>query len=687
MGRTDGLGRKTGQSFDAAGRMVRRTNPDRSFETYEYDENDRLARITNARGHARTIKWSDRGEVTELALPDESVERWRYTKTGKVASRANGAGEELGFSYDEADQLTAIVHPGPEGATTFAYDPAGRLTGMTDASGKTEQTYDAAGQVRRLVTPQGTTELTYTDAGEPATRTEVGVGDTTFGYDSAGRLSVVLNPRGEATRFAYDDADRPIRKTFANGVHEETEYDELSRRAADRVENAQGELLRSHRYSYDAASNLRSSTVNGMETSYAYDSRDQLTSESGPGATTSYTYDANGNRLTATADGVTETYTYDPGDKLTRIVAPDGIKTFDYDLAGRTIGVTRGSEKTAFSYDSESRVVKIAYPDGRVSTFSYNGAGARVGRVDSRESVSYRRAGASVLSPVLGDGSANVTPGISENRDGATRFHHGGFKNLDAQTGASGEIVATREYSAFGKVLPSSAGEFAGSSGYGGRFGYRTDRDGGLMLLGHRDYDPSTGRFLTRDPIHVGGNWYAYCGNNPLTRADPSGLRWDWDIIMVVSRWLIANGNANEEIGEQIAKVLAGLGITPTRALVQEVWQTMTALMNRQLAQQAVVEASTFLGLELGASVLAVSAVALLDVALIAGVAYEAYVIFGGPPGRPEMPVGQGPYGLIDKVFDTFNPNSKPIPGMQDGIPRNPRWVPPPRLLAHATDE
>jgi hypothetical protein len=53
------------------------------------------------------------------------------------------------------------------------------------------------------------------------------------------------------------------------------------------------------------------------------------------------------------------------------------------------------------------------------------------------------------------------------------------------------------------------------------------------MLLGHRLYDPSTGRFLTRDPIQDGRNWYVYCGNDPLSYVDNTGLSgkgW-WDRI------------------------------------------------------------------------------------------------------------------------------------------------------------
>ncbi|MDX2065147.1 MAG: RHS repeat-associated core domain-containing protein [Fimbriimonadaceae bacterium] len=59
--------------------------------------------------------------------------------------------------------------------------------------------------------------------------------------------------------------------------------------------------------------------------------------------------------------------------------------------------------------------------------------------------------------------------------------------------------------------------------------------DSGLQLLGHRYYDPSTGRFLTRDPIKDGRNWYTYCENNPLTAVDPLGLWIEtaFDLIML----------------------------------------------------------------------------------------------------------------------------------------------------------
>lgn len=85
-------------------------------------------------------------------------------------------------------------------------------------------------------------------------------------------------------------------------------------------------------------------------------------------------------------------------------------------------------------------------------------------------------------------------------------------------------ISASKQYDAFGNVV-SSSGTFNGPFSYGGKFGYQSDSDTSYQLLGHRYYDPSTGRFLTSDPIGDGENWYAYARSNPISNADPSGLK------------------------------------------------------------------------------------------------------------------------------------------------------------------
>ena len=58
---------------------------------------------------------------------------------------------------------------------------------------------------------------------------------------------------------------------------------------------------------------------------------------------------------------------------------------------------------------------------------------------------------------------------------------------------------------------------------FAGQSGYQNDVASGLMLLGHRYYDASIGRFISRDPIQDGYNWYAYCNNDPVNKIDPEG--------------------------------------------------------------------------------------------------------------------------------------------------------------------
>ena len=50
------------------------------------------------------------------------------------------------------------------------------------------------------------------------------------------------------------------------------------------------------------------------------------------------------------------------------------------------------------------------------------------------------------------------------------------------------------------------------------------DSETETIYLRARYYAPRTGRFGTEDPIRAGGNWYSYCGNNPIAFVDPLGL-------------------------------------------------------------------------------------------------------------------------------------------------------------------
>ncbi len=70
--------------------------------------------------------------------------------------------------------------------------------------------------------------------------------------------------------------------------------------------------------------------------------------------------------------------------------------------------------------------------------------------------------------------------------------------------------------------------------------GYTYDKETGLYYLNSRYYDPKVGRFISVDNQLAtndmnGMNLFAYCGNNPVMRIDPTGQAWwHWLIGAVV---------------------------------------------------------------------------------------------------------------------------------------------------------
>ena len=266
-------------------------------------------------------------------------------------------------------------------------------------------------------------------------------------------------------------------------------------------------------------------TIGGVTTTFGYDDIGQLTSESSTGYSASYAYDANGNRTNRTVNGLSETYTVDDADKLTSVTWSSGgnnySKNYSYHYSGRVTGITYKTNGVTTSsetlgWNKENRLISRGS-----DTFTYNGLNTRTAKTDGGGSFTYKRAGAEQTSPILYDGSANFLPGVSEKRSGTTTFLHSGIKNGLLQTNSTQTNTATNRYDAFGKVL-SATGTWNGPFGYGGKFGYQTD-DVDMQPLGDRYYDPSIGRFLSRDAAKDGRNWYAYCKSSPIINTDPSG--------------------------------------------------------------------------------------------------------------------------------------------------------------------
>ena len=182
------------------------------------------------------------------------------------------------------------------------------------------------------------------------------------------------------------------------------------------------------------------------------------------------------------------------------MIIREGKRSLDCINSKNARGRVAPTVTTNLSYDYESRLTSITYPGGRSSSYVYNGLDTRVGKSNSSGSNTYLRDGASVTAPVLSDGSATYTPGISESRSGVSTFYgHDRLGSNNLQETSASTVAYQASYDAFG-LVKSSSGSTNSPFGFVGQAGYQTGQQSGLMLLGHRYYDASTGRFLTRDP-------------------------------------------------------------------------------------------------------------------------------------------------------------------------------------------
>lgn len=116
------------------------------------------------------------------------------------------------------------------------------------------------------------------------------------------------------------------------------------------------------------------------------------------------------------------------------------------------------------------------------------------------------------------------TPWTSERKSGASTFDRSNYLGtFSRQTNASQSTTATRVYCAFGNLESTTCGQQS-PFGFVRAHGYQEDGDSGLKLLGHRYYDSSPGRFLTRDRARDGRNWDVYGRSRSNYLIDNNGL-------------------------------------------------------------------------------------------------------------------------------------------------------------------
>ncbi|MGA8152649.1 MAG: RHS repeat-associated core domain-containing protein [Terriglobales bacterium] len=231
------------------------------------------------------------------------------------------------------------------------------LTSQTDTTTVNGRTYTTVFTASNLTyqdtSPVGRLVTSTVDAKERLSTMQInGLVATSFSYNSHGLLSAIKQGARQTT-YAYDSKGRLASLTDPLGL--KTTY----------THDADGDLLlttspdgRAIAYTYDHNNNLTSVTPPGAEAhAFAFTQVNIPSSYTPPtvlgtGATT-YAYDLDRDLKTVTRpDGETITYGHDSAGRLISIVTPTGTTTFTYDATtGDVDSANRGAEKISYSYN------------------------------------------------------------------------------------------------------------------------------------------------------------------------------------------------------------------------------------------------------------------------------------------------------------------------------------------------
>lgn len=262
---------------------------------------------------------------------------------------------------------------------------------------------------------------------------------------------------------------------------------------------------------------------------FTYDSADNLLTANYPGRSYSYVYDAVGNRLSSNENGAQSTYSVN---KDNQMLSKAG-RSFTYDNQGNR--VTDGSKTLAYDFDDRLKVWNNPITSIALN-FTYDGMGRRISKDINGTTHQYANSTVGDLSHVLVDkNTSNNSQKFYLYGDGL--LSQGGANTADRQyylmdglgnaryiTDNSGNTVQAYNYDPYGsETVSSNTSDYTFQA-------QEKDSENGLTNLRARYYDPTTGGFISRDPVEgnlskpITQNNYPYAGNNPINLSDPSGL-------------------------------------------------------------------------------------------------------------------------------------------------------------------
>jgi len=585
---TDARGITTRYRYDALDRLLEVRHPDPDEDVvYTYDTAPNgIGRLASVREHSGSRAWEydRRGNVVaEIRTLDghRYTTRYEYDALDRVSAIVYPSGARVAYRRDAAGRVTGVdlVRDGAaialaEGVAHEPFGPAGALTfgnGLVE-----ERRHDLDGRLVAIETP-GVLDRSYAyDVNDNVLRIDDVASpgaSQTFGYDTLDRLTQATGGYG-VLGYAYD----------ANGNR--TAHSGPGGQDLYQVDSASNRLLSiagptAARFEYDAAGNIVESggaslsygddgrlreagTPGGPTTRYRYNADGERSIRTGPDGTTHFVFGPGG-ELLMEADGagtVRREYVYRDGVLLARLdAAAGGAPGAGYDVvyddwradgAGGEV-LARGVEATlrlepASIVVREQGQVVYAVDTGVTVTRQTSSVFGELQELtyllkfDGTHStwalVQRHVASGATAVTVFANGpgpdgapvSRNLAPdeqvSLSEpggRTESAIRYHHVDHLGTpQALTDESGRATWLGDYLPFGAV-----DEAVAEDEQQVRFPGQYEDEGTLAYYNYqRYYDPSTGRYLTSDPIGLAGgiNTYAYANANPVRYTDPTGF-------------------------------------------------------------------------------------------------------------------------------------------------------------------